>query len=738
MRPAIVPLLLVLAAVPLAAQRGATRSLRLEELAPADSFAFARFAGLDASSAAAEGLGLFQLWKEPQVQRFLAEIVEQYEAMAAGTPDQIVGQWDALERQFGGGLSVVLADVTLLWTDDGPVPMPGVLVGLDVAGRRSEVEQSLAALAENMSFEVSHRSHAGRDVTVLRPQLGPPIAIHYAFVENLLVAGLSQHLVDRCIDNAATDGPSLAGNRALRDARAKADAEPLVELYLDVRELARRVGGLVPLEVREALHTLGLDSIDALYYASAVHDGDSFDTFYVAAPAPRRGLLALGGEGGLDERSLAFVPETAVAVAALDVRVAGAWDALWSAFEGLAPPQVTAQARAQLQGAESELGFGIRDGLLAALGDELVVYAELPRDGVVPNVVMSLALRDGAKVGEILGTVLAASGTDVREVEFGEYALYVVETGAQDVPVKPTFTVMVDRLVVGLTPGALRSALRQLEGGAGPSLVETQGFRDAFRGIDWRGACTLEYVDVPRLVAYGLNAADAMLATADDEELPFDPLLVPGEDIVLRHMNGWAEIGDADEGGLFFRSRSISLATVLALGARFFAEAPGAPPYVLRTAGSGHSIPAPRPAIEVAPVPAQAPAGVVNPLGAGDPREAQIRARIAQLDGALAASPDDGGLHFQRALALGQVRRFEDAIDDYERARELGFRPETTAYNLACSYSLLGKSEKALDWLETALDEGFADRAILDGDSDLDAIRPEPRFEELVERYLGG
>ncbi len=63
-------------------------------------------------------------------------------------------------------------------------------------------------------------------------------------------------------------------------------------------------------------------------------------------------------------------------------------------------------------------------------------------------------------------------------------------------------------------------------------------------------------------------------------------------------------------------------------------------------------------------------------------------------------------------------------------ARELGFRPATSAYNIACGHSMQNRVDDALAALEEALDLGFRGRDLED-DSDLDNLRQDPRFRSL-------
>ena len=64
-------------------------------------------------------------------------------------------------------------------------------------------------------------------------------------------------------------------------------------------------------------------------------------------------------------------------------------------------------------------------------------------------------------------------------------------------------------------------------------------------------------------------------------------------------------------------------------------------------------------------------------------------------------------------------------------------RPERPIpwYNLACSYALLGMSDKAFGALERALRLGYSPIAHLRRDPDLTSLRDDPRFARLLRRY---
>ena len=70
----------------------------------------------------------------------------------------------------------------------------------------------------------------------------------------------------------------------------------------------------------------------------------------------------------------------------------------------------------------------------------------------------------------------------------------------------------------------------------------------------------------------------------------------------------------------------------------------------------------------------------------------------------------------------------------YYAARAMAVDPEDpmVLYNVACSFSILGKTRDALDALEKAVNFGWGDKGWLEHDSDLDPLRKDPRYIALL------
>jgi adenylate cyclase len=81
--------------------------------------------------------------------------------------------------------------------------------------------------------------------------------------------------------------------------------------------------------------------------------------------------------------------------------------------------------------------------------------------------------------------------------------------------------------------------------------------------------------------------------------------------------------------------------------------------------------------------------------------------------------------------ALGDRQR---AMEWVTRALAIEGDPSSVWYNVACTYSLLGEVDRAIDLLEIWLPKvGYDQRLWLKKDYDLDPIRSHPRFQKLFE-----
>jgi tetratricopeptide (TPR) repeat protein len=79
--------------------------------------------------------------------------------------------------------------------------------------------------------------------------------------------------------------------------------------------------------------------------------------------------------------------------------------------------------------------------------------------------------------------------------------------------------------------------------------------------------------------------------------------------------------------------------------------------------------------------------------------------------------------------------RFADGLQIDRRLVQLRPNDSLAHYNLACSYALLKRPDQALKTLRRAVELGYRDFRYMKEDHDLDSVRHDPRFRQLLREY---
>ena len=79
--------------------------------------------------------------------------------------------------------------------------------------------------------------------------------------------------------------------------------------------------------------------------------------------------------------------------------------------------------------------------------------------------------------------------------------------------------------------------------------------------------------------------------------------------------------------------------------------------------------------------------------------------------------------------------RYADGLAVDKRLVHLRPDDPLAHYNLACSYALLKKNDLALKTLRYAIELGYRDFRYMREDRDLDSIRHDPRFRQLLREF---
>ena len=98
--------------------------------------------------------------------------------------------------------------------------------------------------------------------------------------------------------------------------------------------------------------------------------------------------------------------------------------------------------------------------------------------------------------------------------------------------------------------------------------------------------------------------------------------------------------------------------------------------------------------------------------------------------------PDFTEVFFPLAEQYTHTGKYDKGLEIDIKLTEAYPDDNSVWYNLACSYTLCGKFQEAVSALEKALELKFDDMELISSDSDLDNLRNEPAFINLMEKYF--
>jgi Flp pilus assembly protein TadD len=123
---------------------------------------------------------------------------------------------------------------------------------------------------------------------------------------------------------------------------------------------------------------------------------------------------------------------------------------------------------------------------------------------------------------------------------------------------------------------------------------------------------------------------------------------------------------------------------------------------------------------------------VYERLDEKDKVEEALQAGLQVYPRYLSQHPDDARGHIFFAHALVQAGKIEEAKLEAAKALELSPGDPVMMYNAACFYALMGEKRLAIESLKNSIAAGNENYEWLKRDPDLDSIRNEPEYIELM------
>jgi adenylate cyclase len=97
-------------------------------------------------------------------------------------------------------------------------------------------------------------------------------------------------------------------------------------------------------------------------------------------------------------------------------------------------------------------------------------------------------------------------------------------------------------------------------------------------------------------------------------------------------------------------------------------------------------------------------------------------------------NPEDPRALYFGAVAWCRLGQTDRGLELGDQALALDPDDAGVLYNVACLNAVARRTERALQLLERAVQNGFGHREWIEHDPDFDSVRDEPRFQSLLQR----
>jgi hypothetical protein len=437
----------------------------------------------------------------------------------------------------------------------GPEPLPRLAMLCDAGPDAPQLLQTLKDL-------VAKAQQGG----------GPPIAVKE--VNGLVVVALGNVPASLGQPGGAS---SLTSEKGFKDAMAQVGKDPSIAFYVNFEGIIALADQIVaqqgPPEAKQMWpkirDNLGLGGLKRILYSGGFDGKDWMDTAFVAAPAPRTGLMKMAEAAPLPADALKVAPKTSVYAAAGRFNLAGLVSAIRQGI-GQFDPQAQAQVDQFLAQVSQALGFDVQKDFLAALGDQWVIYTDPNTGGygLVGTVIVN-KLADPAKfeqsasrLEQFLNQLIASQMSQEKEkitISFQSRAVGGVTLHYLAVPlVTPTWAVKDGNLYLAFYPQTVIGAAEFASSGK-PSILQNDSFIALRKRLAVDNADGVAFSDLPRVAptSYGDWVALTRLVGFGDIFGVKSPLLImPPMDKLMAELDVAGAASWADDAGFHLKSVS--------------------------------------------------------------------------------------------------------------------------------------------------------------------------------------
>ena len=480
----------------------------------------------------------YKLWREPEVQAFLARPLTslQTASMDAGAPKDTDTLAGILLGLMQGEAFVAVTHVTVF-----PSFNPGLVVGMDVRHRRVEaivglyeLESKLKQSHPNAAFQ--DKEYLGVKYTIWETE--PGFEICHSFFNSLVVFTLGEDsmrdLIASFTGQVPRDFKRLADSPKFRNVQQHAAKNHDLLAYFNVEGALNLVGPLLALSPQTASAYDKFSRVQATAYSMTFVDRGIEDVGFVSyssalpklTPPTQRKTLAL------------TMPDTLVySVGSFDLAAAYEEGMQTLSQSGSANLMLTV---GQFQQALRDHGIRMPEDVLQKVGPEFAVVANWRPGARIPGVAIVSEVTDADKLRPALDAALnalknSAVGSDDQfpwnETQSDSQPLRSVRAG----PRLPTVAYAVtDRFfILASSPDYARDLLTQLKESK-PTLATSPVYQESMKRLPTNGS-SYTYVDLHALFGPLYNLAKSGLSLIGTNEF-VDLVKLPQSETIAKHL----------------------------------------------------------------------------------------------------------------------------------------------------------------------------------------------------------
>jgi prepilin-type processing-associated H-X9-DG protein len=439
----------------------------LEKYIPGEPIVYAYWQGLDEGAKSFEGTELLKILREPEVKDFRTELAKfiDEKLKEAMKDERVKVSWDEIRMLLDCEAALALTSVS--------GPTPGLVIVVRPGPRKTAVKTLVDRILKDAAtpdMPVTDKETEG----VKYKQAGS-VAVWWNGDDLVICVG--NGTLANVVKATKGQAPSLDKSVAYRKTCTKVSGgREFLAVHFDPQKLFKELTAAGHAEDRaQAERTwkgLGMDSVSSVHLSVSPQAPGVKTVVYIHTPGGPKGLVKVLPMKPIDEtKMLAGVPEGAMSVMVARCSLAESWDVVMKAVADCGEGAKLDATLAEINGT---LGFDLRKDLLASLGDEMT-FQILDAGGVmIPNVCLTFNVTDPAKCADCVDKLRqfvekaasAPGGQDappgrrfgVQKMDYKGRTITAVILPVP-LPVAPAFALSKDRLIAGIMPQTVKSAI---------------------------------------------------------------------------------------------------------------------------------------------------------------------------------------------------------------------------------------------------------------------------------------